>query len=49
MYLEIVPNCVILEFGTRGGSLTTSFTKAVALTRHVYTFDFHEQKARLAK
>ncbi|KAL5138867.1 Pathogenesis-related protein P2 [Glycine soja] len=47
-YEFIVPGCLVLESGARSGSLTTSLARAFSLSGHVYTFDFHEQRASSA-
>ncbi|GMP55266.1 hypothetical protein CsSME_00020131 [Camellia sinensis var. sinensis] len=49
MYLELVPGCLVLESSTESRSLTTSLARVVAPMRHVYMFDFHEQRAASAR
>ncbi|KAJ4813675.1 tRNA (Adenine(58)-N(1))-methyltransferase catalytic subunit TRMT61A [Rhynchospora pubera] len=47
--LEIVPGCVVLESGTGSGSLSTSLARAVGPSGHLFTFDFHDQRASSAR
>ncbi|XP_013186216.2 tRNA (adenine(58)-N(1))-methyltransferase catalytic subunit TRMT61A [Amyelois transitella] len=49
LQLDLVPGFVVIEAGTGSGSLTHALIRRVRPHGHVYTFDFHEHRANVAR
>ncbi|XP_029345238.1 tRNA (adenine(58)-N(1))-methyltransferase catalytic subunit TRMT61A [Acyrthosiphon pisum] len=47
--LELKPGSIVVESGTGSGSLTHAMAFRVKPTGHIYTYDFHEQRADQAQ
>lgn len=47
--LEIGPGSVVVESGTGSGSLSHAFVRTIAPTGHLHTFEFHEERASIAR
>lgn len=49
MELELRPGSVVVESGTGSGSLSHAFIRTIKPTGHLYTYDFHQQRAEKAR
>lgn len=47
--MELEPGSNVIETGTGSGSLSHALISAIKPHGHLYTFDFHEQRASLAR
>ncbi|KAG6463225.1 hypothetical protein O3G_MSEX013750, partial [Manduca sexta] len=48
LQLDLVPGSIVIEAGTGSGSLTHALIRRVRPHGHVYTFDFHEHRTKVA-
>ncbi|KAI5644875.1 tRNA methyltransferase complex GCD14 subunit domain-containing protein [Phthorimaea operculella] len=46
--MDLVPNCIVIEAGTGSGSLSHAIIKRIRPYGHLYSFDFHEHRAKVA-
>ncbi|XP_076036357.1 tRNA methyltransferase 61 isoform X3 [Oratosquilla oratoria] len=49
MQLEVIPGSIVCEAGTGSGSLSHAFLRAVGPSGHLYTFDFHKERAQIVQ
>ncbi|XP_041354902.1 tRNA (adenine(58)-N(1))-methyltransferase catalytic subunit TRMT61A-like [Gigantopelta aegis] len=48
MQLDLKPGAVVIEAGTGSGSLSHAIIQSVMPTGHLFTFEFHEERAKKA-
>ncbi|CAH1758906.1 13885_t:CDS:10 [Entrophospora sp. SA101] len=48
-YLDLKPGSIVLECGTGSGSFSHSLAITIAPHGHLYTFEYHEERAKAAK
>ena len=49
MELGLRPGSKVMEVGTGSGALSHAFARTISPGGHLYTFEFHEQRAKIAQ